>query len=162
MSLAMAAPLGHRDNPAPRRAARVLLVDRDDRVLMFRGSDPATPGTSWWFTVGGGLDDGETSQQAAARELREETGLDLPAAELGEPVWHDVTEFSFNGYWYRQQQQFFLVRVQTWDVSVDGHDEIERDSIHAYHWWSADELVATTEEYYPPRLPHLLREILGS
>ena len=46
-----------------RRAARVLLVDAADRVLLFAGSDPLRPGDgSWWFTPGGGLDDGEDAR----------------------------------------------------------------------------------------------------
>ncbi len=43
----------------PRRAARVLLLDGAGRVLLLRGFDPAMPEHRYWFTVGGGLDDGE-------------------------------------------------------------------------------------------------------
>jgi len=50
-----------------RRAARVLLVDRADRTLLLRGGDPARPGLRWWFTPGGGLMDGESPAEGAAR-----------------------------------------------------------------------------------------------
>jgi len=158
----MPAPLGHPDNPAPRPAARVLLLDAADRVLMFHGTDPADPDHTYWFTVGGGRDDGETPQQTAARELREEAGLDIAPEELGEPVWHQVTTFSFDGYWYRQDQEFFLHRVSVpaFEVSIAGHDEVEQGSISGYRWWSVPELLATTEAFYPVELPALLRELL--
>jgi 8-oxo-dGTP pyrophosphatase MutT (NUDIX family) len=151
---------GSVENPIPRRAARVILVDTDDRVLMFRGTDPGRPGVRYWFTVGGGLDEGETPTEGAARELREETGLDLPAERLGEPVWHQVTDFPYDGRWYRQDQDFFLVRVDTVQVNVDGFDEVERESIEGYQWWSLADLETTSERFYPDELVELLRGIL--
>ncbi|GAA3725968.1 NUDIX hydrolase [Plantactinospora mayteni] len=146
----------------PRQAARVLLVDADGRVLLFRGWDPARPERRYWFTPGGGLDPDETPAAGAARELAEETGLRLPPAEFGEPIRQEVTEFSFGGQWYRQEQQFFLVRVTAFAVDTAGFDAEERDTIDIHHWWSIDELERTTERFYPTDLPELLRRALES
>jgi 8-oxo-dGTP pyrophosphatase MutT (NUDIX family) len=142
-----------------RRAARVLLVDRADRTLLLRGGDPARPGLRWWFTPGGGLDDGETSAEGAARELREETGLRIGPDELGEPVWHQVTRFSYDNRDYRQAQDFYLVRVDEWQVDTTGLDPEEKLTIDQHHWWSADELDATDEAVYPEELADLLRRL---
>lgn len=144
----------------PRRAARVLLVDAADRVLLFHGSDPARPGHRYWFTPGGGLDPGESPAQGAARELAEETGLRLAPAELGAPVWSETVEFPFDGVWYRQEQEFFLVRVPGWEVDTAGFDEIERASVHGHRWWTVGDLAATAERYYPPDLPARLGRVL--
>jgi 8-oxo-dGTP pyrophosphatase MutT (NUDIX family) len=145
----------------PRRAARVLLVDEDERVLLFRGADPARPGHRYWFTPGGGLEADETPAAAAARELAEETGLRLPPAAFGEPVHAEVTEFPFAGVWYRQRQDFFLVRVAAWEVDTEGFNEIERGSIDAHRWWRVAELRETVERYYPVDLPAVLARVLG-
>ena len=71
----------HRNRPT----SRVLLFDRDDRILLFLTTAPDTSGVARWLTPGGGVDAGETFEQAARRELFEETGLVVEA--LGEPAW---------------------------------------------------------------------------
>jgi 8-oxo-dGTP pyrophosphatase MutT (NUDIX family) len=158
----MAAPVGSIENPIPRRAARVLLIDHAGRVLMFRGFDPANPGLRYWFTAGGGLDPGETPVDGALRELREETGLEISAEELGPSVWRDVTEFPFDGRWFRQEQEFFAVRVASLEVRIDGFDSDEQRSIVGFRWWTPDELDAADEPIHPPQLPDLLRSLGGA
>jgi 8-oxo-dGTP pyrophosphatase MutT (NUDIX family) len=144
-----------------RRAARVVLVDRADRTLLLRGGDPARPGLRYWFTPGGGLDSGETPAAGAARELFEETGLRVDPDGLGEPIWHQVTRFSYNNTEYRQEQDFYLYRVPEWQVDTAGFDAEEKLVIDAHRWWSAEELDATEEIVYPEGLAELLRRAAG-
>lgn len=158
--VALTPPLAGSPAWISRRAARVLLLDGADRLLLFHGVDPARPGHTYWFTPGGGLDPGESWAHGAARELAEETGLRLEPAALGEPVWREVTEYPFGGRWYRQEQQFFLVRVPRWEVDTAGFDQLERDTVDGHRWWSVEELDATTERCYPVELPDLFRRLL--
>lgn len=146
----------------PRRAARVLLVNDGDRVLLFRGFDPARPAHRYWFTPGGGLDGDESPAVGAARELWEETGLRRSADEMGPSVWRETVDYPFDGHWYRQEQDFFLVRVPDWDVDTSGFDEIERATVDAHRWWTAEELEQTVEKFYPVDLPAVLRGALAS
>lgn len=140
----------------------MLLVDASGRVLLFVGFDPARPDHRYWFTPGGGLAPGESPAAGAARELAEETGLLLDPAELGAPVHAETIEFPFNGVWYRQEQEFFVVRVPTWQVDTAGFDEIERASVTGHHWWSAAELADTAERCYPVDLAALLTRVLAA
>lgn len=142
-----------------RRAARVLLVDAAGRVLLLHGRDPARPSEQYWFTPGGGIEPGETPVQAAARELHEETGLAATAEELGTSVFVGVVEFTFGGRRYRQEQDFFLYRVDTWQPTFAGFDVIEHATIDGHRWWSADDLEETAERYYPADLPRRLRRL---
>ncbi|MCC7267714.1 MAG: NUDIX domain-containing protein [Caulobacteraceae bacterium] len=53
-----------------RPTVRVLLLDPEDRLLLFRGRLPAQPDSApFWFTCGGGIEPGETVEDAALREI---------------------------------------------------------------------------------------------
>jgi 8-oxo-dGTP pyrophosphatase MutT (NUDIX family) len=143
--------------PAIRQAARVLLIDGAGRLLLFRGYDPARPDLgSWWFTVGGGIDNGESAREAAARELLEETGLALPPESFSGPLHHEYAEFSIAGTDYYQDNEFYAVRVEHHDVVITGFTDLEATFVVEHRWWSPAELRATTDTIYPECLPDLL------
>ena len=146
--------------PIPRIAARVLLIDQAQRVLLFHGADPGDPADRYWITPGGGLVAGESPAEGAARELFEETGLRIDPAGLGDPVFREVVEFSFEHRSYRQEQDFFLLRVPSWEVDTANFDDAERRSIDGHRWWTADELGSAAESFYPETLPSLLRSLV--
>ena len=143
--------------PIRRLAGRVLVIDDAGRVLLLHGFDPARPDRPYWFTVGGGAKEGETLAEAAARELGEETGLRASARQLGEPVWHEITEFSYQGRRYRQEQDFFVLRVPAAEVSAGRLDDEEAATVDDCRWWTAAELDAAAERFYPAELPGLVR-----
>lgn len=143
-----------------RRAARVLLLDSHDRVLLFRGGDPANPDAgTWWFTVGGGVDRGESLVDAAVRELFEETGLRRMPSDLGEPVHEEVSPFSFGGRMIVQSNTFFLLRVVEHEVDTQGFEQLESDSIVEHRWWPRDDLRTTQDSVYPRCLVELLDRV---
>jgi 8-oxo-dGTP pyrophosphatase MutT (NUDIX family) len=150
------------NEPAFRRSGRVLLIDPAGRVLLLEGFDPAAPDVRFWFTIGGGLDDGEQSAQAAVRELWEEAGIVAAADQLTGPVWRRSTQFSFDGTWYQQEEDYYLLRVGQVAVSLAGLDDIERRTVTGYRWWSHEELTATADTFYPAELPDLLRRLARS
>jgi ADP-ribose pyrophosphatase YjhB (NUDIX family) len=144
-------------DPILRPAARVVILDAADRVLLIRFTDPER-GHSWWATPGGALEPGETHQQAARRELLEEIGL--AAVQLSPVIWTREHVFTWQGRRYRQQERFFLARVDRHELGQEQLEAHRRDGIDAHHWWTIAELADTDEVTAPRRLARLLRSLL--
>lgn len=150
------------DGMLQRRAARVILLDEHDRVLLVRGHDVDAPDRSWWFTVGGGIDAGEDARTAAVREVREETGIVLTPGDLVGPVYTRCALFDFAARTCRQDEELFVARVRGSDpaLSADGWTDVERDVLDELVWWDLDDLSRVTIEVFPAGLAGLVRDVL--
>ena len=136
----------------PRPAARILLVDRAGRVLLFRFDVPGR--APFWVTPGGALDPGESYEQAARRELKEETGI---GADPGPEVARRVVEFvSVEDLPVTADERYFRVDVDEADIDAAGHTELERRVMTSWRWFTRDELASWPEAIYPTGLGDML------
>jgi 8-oxo-dGTP pyrophosphatase MutT (NUDIX family) len=142
-----------------RNAGRVVLLDDRDRILLFRfeySLDPAVKGRAVWITPGGGLEPGESPEEGARRELREETGL---RAELGPLIWTRRHAFPWQGGQLEQRESYYLVRTRAFEVDRENWTAEEHVVMTRHRWWALEELHANAEnDYFAPRR---LAELLG-
>lgn len=146
------------EGPYARHTARVLLMNKEDRLLLFKFSSRRRDFV--WLTPGGGIDEGEALNAAAARELREETGLVVAPEQLGNLV------AATGGYadlgWVKGilREDFFFHRVDSLDIDMTGFTDYERKSIAEYRWWSISDLETTDERVVPWAMAPLLKSIV--
>jgi ADP-ribose pyrophosphatase YjhB (NUDIX family) len=147
-------------NPTVRPTARVILIDPDQRVLLLRVTDPSRPNRpSFWSTPGGGLDDGESFEDAVRRELAEETGIQ--DVELGQQVWRRQHVWRWGDDWFDSHERYFLAHTRHTQIDLGGMDRDESAAMRGHRWWRLDELQASSQIFAPRRLAELLAPLLA-
>jgi ADP-ribose pyrophosphatase YjhB (NUDIX family) len=145
--------------PIPRATARVLVLDGDDNLFLIHtaGEVLGIGLESVWLPPGGGVEPGESHEEAALRELREEVALREVA--LGPCVWVRTFPFERRGVRYEKRERFYICRVARFEI--DATPDLDREGVLGYRWWSVDEIEASPEVFVPRALGRLLRTLLS-
>jgi 8-oxo-dGTP pyrophosphatase MutT (NUDIX family) len=144
-----------------RDAVRVLLVSPQGRLLLIKYRNTGKDGVTHpcWTTAGGGIDEGETIESAAAREIVEETGI--RGVAVGPIVWY-CEDSRRSGDWQVCHKEHFVVAVSPTEALYEhGWTEHERGEILEMRWWSAEEILLSRETIYPPDLGTVIKPILA-
>ena len=142
-----------------RPTSRLLVLDDDDRLLLMLTAAPDSSRVARWITPGGGVDPGESHEEAAVRELHEETGQVV--AEVGPVVRVDDFEVAWDDADHTHgHAEFFVVRLPHFEVVDDDWTDEERVDITDARWFSLEELQATTDLVEPVDLARTVAEVL--
>ncbi len=140
-----------------RTAARVILLNAEAETLLFEGRDLSDPEVErWWFTPGGAVDVAESLEDAALREVAEETGHRLEGVHG--PITRREFTFSNHGVLTDQVEYFFVGRIATKVLREQGWTDLERAAVTGWRWWTREELAGSGVTYYPENLLELLDE----
>jgi len=140
-----------------RQAARVLLFDPEGRLLLLFDPDPVDGG--YWYPPGGRIEEGESPEQAARRELMEELAIDK--VELGPVVLRKRARFTYHGRRLEQDEWHLVGRVESAEVGESQLGDIEAAAVAAHRWWSPAEIRASSERFFPEGLADIVERLGG-
>ncbi len=138
-----------------RRAARVLLLDGQGRLLLFRYVPDNLP--AFWILPGGECEPDEDFASAASRELFEETGI------AAQPRCLAVTrefDYVYEGMPVRGIEHFFSHRTRETRIDTSGHTELEQRAMQEYRWFAPAELSGWHEPLYPADIAELILQAI--
>ncbi|MDJ0039157.1 MULTISPECIES: NUDIX hydrolase [Pantoea] len=142
-----------------RRSARLLILNASHAVLLFRfvhkQKQDALAGNAYWATPGGGVEEGESFEQAAVRELYEETGI--RQENVGPSVGERKFEMTLpSGECVLAHERFYVVTVSGDEINTQGWSENEKSVIASARWWTIKALSETADTIYPANILRLL------
>jgi len=137
------------------------VVDAAGDVLLFLGRDPDRPDEgTWWFPPGGGVEADETDEQAALRELREETGLLV--GDVGPPIATRQATFAFEGQLLDSDEVYFLIRVDRFELEAvhKGGAVFDRERLEWLNGQWIRRLAPVTKATFPARSTDLTSSLV--
>jgi 8-oxo-dGTP pyrophosphatase MutT (NUDIX family) len=98
-------------------------------------------------------------EQAALRELAEETGLRRESID-SEVARREVALRLPDGEHVIQGERYFVVRVTDNALSRDDWTDLEREVMVEHRWWSLEELSRTEAIVWPENLREMIERAL--
>jgi len=150
-----------------RSSIKILLLNEKNELLLMCADDPKTTSADgkyigkFWFTVGGQIEENESINEAAIREIYEETGIKKEEIELGPIVWFGEFDLILNGVLTRLKQKFMVAKTNQKNVFLKNPTSWEKNVITEFKWYSLDEIKNTNEIIYPALLSEYLPDIIA-
>lgn len=132
-----------------RNNARAFVINENREILLEKFEFDFTGRIKvLWVTPSGGVEEGESFEQAIERELYEELGLDIKIKD--ESLFALDIPFEGKHGEFISHEVYYLVHVsKNINISLDNMTLNEKGTFHAVKWWSLEELKESNDEFEP-------------
>lgn len=97
------------------------VIIKEDKILLIHRKKN---GEEYWVFPGGGVEEGETSDQAIVREVKEETNLDVSKHELAFMCLNELDN---------KEQPFYYCEVSNGKPEIVGEEKDKNNADNWYH-----------------------------
>lgn len=151
-----------------RNSVKIILLNKENKILLMGTDDKNIKDTNgkykgrFWQLIGGKIEEGESLESAAKRELFEETSLQSEDVEFGPIVWQGDLSLLMHGTLTKIHQKFIVAHLKKdVDINLNHLTEEEKGVVITLQWWSLKEIENSKEIIYPGVLAIHLKELLG-
>ena len=144
-----------------RKSSRAIILNKRNEIFLFRYTfDFFAEQESIWITPGGGLDDGESFEEALKRELFEELGIELSGSDSTPQIYYRFPLYELkSGETVQSEERFYLVRLDETEFSYTNWTESENKRMTAGKWWSAEEIEVSGEKFFSEDILEILERL---
>lgn len=133
-----------------RKSARAIFLTKENEVLLMKIGNKTS---KWqgWITPGGGIEFGESEEDALIREIREELGIEVSGNKT--KVWKRVHCFAWNDKMIDQEEVFFLINTEKFiPKSTMDLNETELLDFQRFKWWKVSDIKISSEQFAPTKI----------
>lgn len=139
----------------------IVVNKKSGKFLLIKYVDKKSESTTnleegFWVMPGGGVEEGETFQEALSREIYEETGIsqiEISKCILSRVVYLDLT--SKADYYY---ERYYLVYTDEETINDNNLTTLEKEVIKQYKWWNKEEIKINKNCIMPPNIAYILEK----
>lgn len=149
-----------------RNTVRILLLN-ENKLLLMRIEDfdiSAIDGNKnkiFWCTIGGKIEDNESIERAALREIYEETGITKENVELGPVVWFNEVDLNLKGNLTRFKESYIVAKTKQKNAALAHPTQDEQDVVKELKWFSMQAINDSKEIIFPVFLKKYLPDIIS-
>lgn len=142
-----------------RKSSRAIIINRNHEIFLFKYNfDYLSYGKAIWITPGGGLEDGESFDEALKRELYEELGIQLN--QYHKQIYYRNPIYTLeNGETVQCEERFYLIYLDGIEFTYTNWTDTEQKRMLLGKWWSLNEIKESKDEFFSSDIIHIINDL---